>query len=295
MTIALRRDYELTMNQKSLDAVFQAAHNLASRYDERTRCIRSWNVSRSKAYDITNTDINFLVIIDSMCNLDLLYWTSYTIGDESLRDKATEHAKTVLNTLIRENWSTFHCVNLHPPSGDIMYHYTHQGYAETSCWTRGHAWAILGLTQTYLWTKELLFLNAAKSLAGYFCQRLAALEHEAPCVPPWDFDAPVQTSEPVLRDTSAGMIAANGLVLLHQVLLRQSPFLDVTLRILQDKIRYCLAPDRAEMHGSDEDWKIEGLTFAAILKHSTVNNNANANVRYSDHGSIYADYYFLEL
>lgn len=295
MTIALRRDYELTMDEKSLNAVVRAAHNLASRYDERVGLIRSWNVSRSKTYEITDLERNFLVIIDSMCNLDLLYWVAYTTGDHSLSDKATKHAKGVLERLVREDWSTFHCVNLDPNTGDILYHYTHQGYSKASCWTRGQAWAILGFTQTYQWTKEPLFLKAACSLANYLCRQLSTLSHEAPYVPPWDFDAPVVPGEPVLRDTSAGMIAANGLVLLHQILLGTSPYQEAAFRIIDDTILYSLAPDRAELHGTDEAWNVEGVSFPAILKHSTANNNPDANVPYSDHGLIYADYYFLEL
>ena len=283
------------MNSSSLDAVITAAHNLASRYDERTRCIRSWNVAYSKVYSIVGQEEDFLVIIDSMCNLDLLYWVASFTGDTSLSDKATSHARVVRETLIREDYSTCHCVNLNPATGDVKYRFTHQGSSESSCWTRGQAWAILGFVQTYNWTNDIVFLKTAMSLADYFCQRLQRAVYEAPYVPPWDFDALIVAGESVLRDTSAGMIAANGLILLHQTLQGHSSYQEATMRIIQDTLEYSLAPDQPHFEVLEGKLVVSGMEFPAILKHSTANNNENARIRYSDHGLIYADYFFLEL
>jgi hypothetical protein len=65
---ALRADWELTGNRKSLDSIITAANSLASRYDERVGAIRSWDQQFSKRYSITGKEENFLVIIDSMCS-----------------------------------------------------------------------------------------------------------------------------------------------------------------------------------------------------------------------------------
>jgi hypothetical protein len=65
---ALQRDWELTGNKASLAAVVTAAGALASRYDERVRAIRSWDVAVNDRYSITDMQENFLVIIDSMCS-----------------------------------------------------------------------------------------------------------------------------------------------------------------------------------------------------------------------------------
>lgn len=183
---------------------------------------------------------------------------------------------------------------------------THQGYSDDSTWSRGQAWAILGFTQTYTWTKDTAFLSAAQGIANYFLRRLA--ESPAPThknVPLWDFDAPpnedMDTNGQPLRDTSAGMIAANGLLLLHQALqasdqLQGSVYLAAALRIASDTIGYSV--DRSDVASLEVDEggkvKVSPGTWDAILKHSTSNNNASALMRYRDVGLVYADYYFLE-
>ena len=200
-------DWELTGNQESLEAVVTAAHNLSSRYSERTGAIRSWNTAESRTYHIADTRENYLVIIDSMANLDLLFYVGNLNGDQSVIDKAVSHAQVVLKTLVRPDFSTFHVANLNPLNGEVKHHFTHQGYSDNSCWSRGQAWAILGFTQTYIWTSDPTFLVIAMSLANFFVQRLSRATHDHGFVPPWDFDAPREPGGDILRDTSAGMIA----------------------------------------------------------------------------------------
>ena len=65
---ALRRDFELTGNQRSLKSILNAAENLAGRYNENTKAIRSWDKFINNAHNYTNKDSHFLVIIDSMCS-----------------------------------------------------------------------------------------------------------------------------------------------------------------------------------------------------------------------------------
>ena len=65
---ALQMDWELTGNTRSLQAVLTAAESLASRYDEKVKAIRSWDVALNKRYNYADKDVDFLVIIDSMCS-----------------------------------------------------------------------------------------------------------------------------------------------------------------------------------------------------------------------------------
>lgn len=69
---ALRQDWELTGNRRSLESILTAAESLSTRYDERVGAIRSWDGNTSKRYTITDPEENFLVIIDSMCSEFLL-------------------------------------------------------------------------------------------------------------------------------------------------------------------------------------------------------------------------------
>jgi hypothetical protein len=70
---ALRQDWELTGNKRSMQSILTAAESLASRFDERVGAIRSWDQSFSKRYSIVDKEENFLVIIDSMCSEFLLF------------------------------------------------------------------------------------------------------------------------------------------------------------------------------------------------------------------------------
>lgn len=65
---ALRMDWELTGNSRSLESVITAAESLASRYDERVGAVRSWDKMNNKKESITDKEENFLVIVDSMCS-----------------------------------------------------------------------------------------------------------------------------------------------------------------------------------------------------------------------------------
>ena len=191
-------------------------------------------------------------------------------------------------------------MNFDPLTGAVKSKQTHQGYSNSSTWSRGQAWAILGFTQTYMWTRDAAFLAAAVDLANYFLARLAESDashaHACPYVPVWDFDAPVPATGIPLRDTSAAMIAANGLLLLHQALQGKSAYLAAALRIARETIALSVqTADTATFSvGGDGRVNVGSGAWDGILMNATANNNENALVRYSDHGLVYADYYFLE-
>ena len=166
---------------------------------------------------------------------------------------------------------------------------------------------MLGFTQTYAWTHDSVFLHAAIEVSKYFIKRLENSEVESyHFVPLWDFDAPLDTSPP--RDSSAGVIAVNGFLLLHQILVSEyrgaeaRVFLDVAVKIMKETVALALSRDRAEFEvpgeGSEEMPVVkdgeEGKHWDGILMHATANNNEDAYKRYWDHGLVYADYYFLE-
>jgi hypothetical protein len=333
---ALRLDWELTGNQQSLDSVIRAARSLASRYVPTARAIRSWDLLRKKDVEIVSMADNLILIIDSMCNLDLLYYAAaHSAQDRGLFDIATEHATTLLKTHLRREpviaageevytgpwYSTYHVANVDPISGSIKRQMTAQGYADHSTWARGQSWAILGYAQTYMWTKDQKFLHVACGCAEYFLHRL----HSAPsCVevatpggqkptkgrytPLWDFDAPIDdASNPIapLRDSSAGIIAANGMLIISQALaaLNQDGlagrFRRAALDVAEDILDFALAEEKARLCiSSDGGIAVEDVapenSFAGILKFGTANNNANARKRYANHSLVYGDYYLVD-
>lgn len=235
---ALQKDWELTGNEESLQSVVNAAYALASRYDDRVKAIRSWDVAINDRYSITDMSTNFLVIIDSMCSkcsiqfssslrdthaaidLDLLYFVGHARKDQTLIDIATQHADSIIHEILRPDFSSYHLVNFDPRTGRPQAKMTNQGWKDDSTWSRGQAWSIMGFAQVYTWTKNLKYLETAINCAQYFLRRLKEGENQwhHPMVPLWDFDAPQDDPAQPLRDVSAGVITANGLLIIHQSL-----------------------------------------------------------------------------
>lgn len=148
---ALRMDWELTANPTSLQSVLTAAESLASRFDEKVGAIRSWDTAINKRYSYVDMDVDFLVIIDSMCSmysdvndckvlmkidLDLLYFAGHQTGNQRLIDIATIHAHKVLEAIVRDDFSTFHLINFDSKTGKVKAQLTNQGYKDWSTWSR---------------------------------------------------------------------------------------------------------------------------------------------------------------
>ncbi|RSM08386.1 hypothetical protein CDV31_008199 [Fusarium ambrosium] len=266
------RDHDLTGNRASLDVVVNAARSLASRFSPTTGTIRSWAGARTKLYSLDDPDVDFVVVIDSMMNLDLLYYAAHHTGDKSLADIATTHATTTLANHIRPNYSSYHLVSYDPNrQGVVRHRLTNQGYANESTWARGQAWALYGFAAVYQWTKDEKFLDAAIEIANYFLSRVDE-SNGVDTIVYWDFDAP----RPGVWDVSAAACASSGLLLLQQLAPDRCNYLESVLRILDT------VTARATSKGD------------CLLERSTSNDHEHALHRLTEHGVVYADYYFLE-
>lgn len=322
---SMRVRWEVLHDQRALDAILTAARALYTRNNKIVGAIRSWDVLLQQGVDICSPTDDFLVIIDSMCNLDLLYYAAACTGETELRDAATIHAKTLIKSHLRPEkdprdnkklYSTIHVINFDPKTGSIKDRRTGQGYHASSTWPRGQAWGILGYAQTYKWTADEEFLDTAAALAEYFILRLETspqcVEKQIPgesrkvgrYVSLWDFDAPILDETSPLRDSSAGIIAANGMLIMSQSLAglgrdtEARRFRDMAILIVKDTLDFSLAPERTRTVVTDEGISTEevesGARFDAILKNATANYNAKDHKRYWDHGLVYADYYLIE-
>ncbi|KAF2013158.1 glycoside hydrolase family 88 protein [Aaosphaeria arxii CBS 175.79] len=329
----MRARWELFHDQKALDSIRTAAVSLYSRFDARVGAIRSWDhLTWQRGVDIRDKQENFLVIIDSLCNLDLLFYAAEHTGYEFLSAAAVIHAKKLIKSHLRKEsvtrnsyngdlYSTCHVANFQPSTGEVKEIRTAQGYAPDSTWSRGQAWAILGYAQTYNWTGDEVFLEAACGLAEYFLLRLenapacveidlaSGANDEAKAgryVPLWDFDAPIEDPSSPLRDVSAGVVAANGLLLLSQTLTslgrhdQAKDYMKNALRIVDDTIRLTLSKERVRLESvpnglaSAAACEPNQKVFEAILRSSTVTWNDQSRSASADHGLVYADYYLIE-
>lgn len=186
--------YKVTGNRRAKEIACRAARMLAERYHEKGKYIQAWG-----DMGIGYPDVK--IIIDTMLNLPLLYWTEET----ELAEIARNHALTASETLVRPDYSTYHTYLMNPETGEAVCGKTHQGYADESVWARGQAWAVYGYALSYRYTGEPRFLQVAQRAAEVFRKNLPA-----DSVPYWDFTFTDQ--HPDIRDTSAASIYVCGLL-----------------------------------------------------------------------------------
>lgn len=228
-------DYQETGNKEAKQRALRAADSLRSRFQWHGRYLQAWNPKPN------NPDWNRIaagkMIIDSMENIQLLYWAARETGEKAYYDIANEHAKSIQKFIIRKDGSTYHCFNFDPVTGEPLGGSTHQGFSDESCWSRGQAWAIHGFSHAYIHTKIPSFLESACFLSDYVLQNISK-----DMVPLWDF----KCSDPNLqvKDSSAGAILSAGMLTLGSILKQQhdqraKTYTQAGLEILQGLRTYC--------------------------------------------------------
>ncbi|ORY20478.1 Six-hairpin glycosidase-like protein [Naematelia encephala] len=246
------------------------------------------NADKTRNFPASAQDKHYLVIIDNMMNLDMMYEATKLTGDPKYAKIATHQAEKSSDTHVRKDGTTYHVVNFDPKTGKALDFMTHQGYSDESAWSRGQAWGIYGYAQCALRTGRDDFRDTSRRLADVF---LSLLPDSG--VPEWDFRAP----KPCPYDASAGTIAARGLQMLYQLLLPSDKsaaeeYLVRANKLVEDILRECGTPAAT----LDKDGKVnwgEG-SWETLLQHSTINGNEKATRRLLDHGLVYADYYLME-
>jgi unsaturated chondroitin disaccharide hydrolase len=258
--------YRLTGNDRFRRVVVRAARSLATRYSPTVRAIRSLN-------NRFGTDASdFRVIIDNLMNLELLFWASRHGGPHDLASKALDHAFTTAREHLRPNASSYHLVTFDARTGRVKHKRTIQGYRDWSTWSRGQAWAVYGYTMAYRETLNPWMLITARRVADYYIDHLPGDR-----VPYWDFQAPGIPHAP--RDSSAGAVAASGLIELSELepdAARRQRYLSTAKRTLRSL--------------SSKRYLARGTRSRSILLHGTANRRGGDFNR----GLIYGDYYFLE-
>ena len=248
----------LTKDPRAKPVLLRAAMSLAHRYTVATHAMRTFEGQRW----------SHAVIIDSMMNLGPWLWGAAHGGNPTWRDMAVAHGRTVIAQVMRQDGGTYHLADLDAHSGALIRQETYQGYANSSVWSRGQAWAMHGFATLHQATDEPEFLAAAMHAADYFLAHLPA-----DLVPPWDFDAPQADAPP--RDTSAAAIAASAL----EELCTTAP--------APDNARYCDA-GLAILGALAVAPYLAPPGSAAMLQHGT---GPDSEI---DTALIYGDYYFVE-
>lgn len=196
-TLSCVAAYKITGNPSAKRAALRAADQLMTRYLDVAGILQAWGA-------LDDPEQQGRMIIDCCMNLPLLYWASQVTGDARYYDAAYSHACQAAKYLVREDASCFHTFYMDVHTGKPRYGKTHQGYSDSSCWSRGQAWAVYGFILSYLYTKDGSLLELSKKTADYFINRLP---DDDVCY--WDL---IFTRGDEPRDSSAAAIAACGLL-----------------------------------------------------------------------------------
>jgi rhamnogalacturonyl hydrolase YesR len=255
----------LANNPQYKEILLTGAQSLSTRFNPVVGCIKSWNAQ--------STD--FLVIIDNMMNLELLFWATQVSGDSSFYKIAVTHANTTMKNHFHDDYSSYHVVNYNPATGEVQQKKTAQGFADESAWARGQVWGLYGYTVTYRATKDEKYLQQAKHIASFI---LNNPNLPADKIPYWDFNAP--NIPHALRDASAAAVLASALLELCQ-------YVDE-----KEAKNYISAAETILKNLSSPTYKAAaGTNGGFILQHSVGSLPANSEV---DVPLTYADYYFVE-
>lgn len=245
--------------------LMNSAESLASRFNEKLGVIRSWD----------SDEESYLVIIDNMMNLELLFWASEHSGDPNYRRIAVTHANTTLKNHFRDDFSSCHVIDYNENTGGINEKRTLQGFANESAWARGQAWGLYGYTVAYRETNDEKYLDQAEKIAEFILNHPNLPDDK---IPYWDFDSPDIPDES--RDSSAGAIMASGL-------LELSRYVDKD----RSKKYFKTAEKMLSTLMTNEYLATSGSNAGFILKNGVGHKPANAEV---DVPLTYGDYYFVE-
>lgn len=247
------------------DIIVNSARSLITRFNPVVGCIKSHNRKPD----------DFVVIIDNMMNLELLFEATQATGDSTFHDIAVKHADTTLKNHFRADNSLYHGLNYHPATGEIKHYQGGQGFSEKSAWSRGQAWGLYGYTLMYRFTKDQKYLDQAIKIAEF------TLNHPnmpKDLIPYWDYNAP--NIPDALRDASAAAINCSGL-------LELSGYVPEA----QSKRYFKAAEKMLQTLSSPEYTAAIGTNGGFILKHSVGNIPSGTEV---DMPLSYADYYYVE-
>jgi len=276
--------YDLTHEDALRASAMHGAERLEQLFNPKTQLIASWNVDGDDT------------IVDTMMNLQLLWWASDRTGDEKWREIGRKHALRTAEWFVRPDGSVFQSVHYNPGNnrqdfqlhgggrdvelklenaaaeGEWVFAHTHQGYGADTLWSRGLGWALYGFSVASSETHEPVFLATAQRIADYVLENLPS-----DSVPWYDFDD--EGIHYRNRDSSAAAIIAGGLFRLSTITMdsaRASRYRDAGERILQSLVDGYLTPVGADDH-----------TPPGVLRHGS-------SIRPNDAMLIYGQYYLLE-
>lgn len=196
--------WKLTGNLRARELALRAAELLYRRFNATAGVIQAWG-------DLNDPARQGRMIIDCNLNVPLLFWAANETGNQQWHEAACRHLAQAARYLVRDDASTFHTFYMDIHNGKPLRGDTHQGFSDSSCWSRGQAWGIYGFALGYTHTGDAWQPELSRRLAHYFLNRLP---EDFVCY--WDLIFTARDNQH--RDTSAAAIAACGLAELLKLL-----------------------------------------------------------------------------
>jgi unsaturated chondroitin disaccharide hydrolase len=259
--------WHLTQNATARAICLRTATSLASRFVPSVGAIRSWGQP--------NAQHTCEVIADNMMNLELLWWAAKESGNTTFSDIANSHSKTMIKDLYQpfNPGCAWHLITYNDTDGSIISRSsTPQGLGVNTVWSRGQSWTVNGFMIAFRFTQDAAYLAQAQAAADCFIRLTTATTADSfHWMPLWDFNV---TASQANIDTSAGMIAASGMIELSWALplTEGAQYAAYAYRLLESARNY---------------WSYDGSNDALLR---------NGTVTYPLSGIpiIYADYYYVQ-
>ena len=221
-----------------------------------------------------NSFDGFRTMMDSEMNASLFFWAGQELSTKVYTKAGKDHTMTTINYLVRDDGSTYHHYQFDPATAEPLYGVTWQGYADESCWSRGHSWGIYGFSIAHSYTDSEQILAAQRDVTYYMLNNLPE-----DLIPYWDYTFTDGSDEP--RDTSAAAIAVCGMLDMAERLPEGSAqrliYESAAAQIMEVLIDYYTGDI-----GVDYDGLIHTVTHAKPQGHAI------------EECAPYADYFYLE-
>lgn len=266
-TLSMVAGYKVTgdeyMKQKALDA----AKVLANRFREKGQFIQI------AGDDDCEEPSLYRLIIDCLMNIHLLFWAGKESGNEDFANKAFAHFNTTMDTVVRNDGSTFQNFYFDQKTGARLGGGTKQGLSNSSAWSRGQAWGVTGVPFTYSYMQNSEILNKYYSIVDYYIDHLPN-----DYIAYWDLSF---TSGDEPRDSSAAAIAVCGLLEACRTMPlddeHRKKYSEIAEKIMNSLIENYTTKDDAESNG--------------LLKHGTYYYAGDLGI---DECCIWGDYFYME-
>ena len=266
-TLSTVAAYKSTGDKRYLEKSIDAATVLGNRFREKGQFIQLAGEAdcENKAY--------YRLIIDCLMNVNLLYFAGEASGDKEFTRKGFSHFNTTMETVVRDDGSTFQNFYFDQQTGARLGGGTKQGRSDTSCWSRGQAWGVTGVPFTYAYMHNDEILSKYYTIVDYYLSHLPE-----DMVAYWDLDF-TKGSEP--RDSSSASIAVCGL---HEAVNKMP--LDAVHKARYTEAMNGILESLIDNYASTPDNYADGLLLRGTYYYA--GNNG------IDECCIWGDYFYLE-